>query len=73
MPEMSNRIIVVKLANGDDYAHSFPLTTYKSLSDFVREHGESYVLALANRRYEEMQRSFARHDALREARQISSK
>ena len=65
------RVIVIRQADGSDYVHTYPHTTYQSITEMMREHGETFVTELAQDMFDQRQRSMARYDAIRESREVT--
>lgn len=64
------RVIVIRQADGSDYTHTYPHTTYQDVTEFMREQGEHFVFELAQQMFDQKQRSMARYDAIRESREV---
>jgi hypothetical protein len=62
------RVIVVRLPDGTDHVHSYPMPMFENLKEIVEAHGEDYVFDLARHAFEERIRQAERANALAQVR-----
>jgi hypothetical protein len=63
------RVIVIRQADGSDYVHKYQSLRYQSLTDMIRDYGETLVLEAAQDQLDQRSRNAARFDAMRELRE----